>query len=59
MMVEDNVKRNMDWLSRRINAWVEQSLFGLGVLMIGVVAAQVFFRYVLNHSLFWAEELAR
>ena len=59
MMVEDNAKGNMDRLSRRINAWVEQSLFGLGVLMIGVVAAQVFFRYVLNHSLFWSEELAR
>jgi len=24
-----------------------------------IVAVQVFFRYVLNHSLFWSEELAR
>jgi TRAP-type C4-dicarboxylate transport system permease small subunit len=48
-----------DRLSRRTNALVEQSLLGLGILMIAVVAAQVFFRYVLNHSLFWSEELAR
>ena len=27
--------------------------------MAAVVAVQVFFRYVLNHSLFWSEELAR
>ena len=46
-------------LSRRTNAVVEQTLFGLGALMVTVVAAQVFFRYALNHSLFWSEELAR
>jgi len=49
----------IDRFSRRTNRVVEQSLLGLGILMIGVVAAQVFFRYVLNHSLFWSEELAR
>mgnify|MGYP000206369329 FL=1 len=49
----------LDRISRHINTQVERSLFVLGVLMIGVVAAQVFFRYVLNHSLFWSEELAR
>jgi len=59
MMVEDYLTSGIDRLSSRINALVEQSLFGLGVLMIGIVAAQVFFRYVLNHSLFWSEELAR
>ena len=31
----------------------------MGILMIMVVASQVFSRYVLNHSLFWSEELAR
>ena len=49
----------IDRFSRRTNSVIEQSLLGLGILMIGVVAAQVFFRYVLNHSLFWSEELAR
>jgi TRAP-type C4-dicarboxylate transport system permease small subunit len=59
MMAEDNFINGIARLSRRINALVEQSLFGLGVLMIVIVAAQVFFRYLLNHSLFWSEELAR
>jgi TRAP-type C4-dicarboxylate transport system permease small subunit len=49
----------IDGLSRRTNGLVEKILFGLGALMIVVVAAQVFFRYALNHSLFWSEELAR
>jgi TRAP-type C4-dicarboxylate transport system permease small subunit len=38
---------------------VEYLLFILGISLTGVVAAQVFYRYVLNHSLFWSEELAR
>lgn len=42
-----------------INQWVEYFLFGLGFTMTLIVAVQVFFRYVLNHSLFWSEELAR
>ncbi|KPJ76164.1 MAG: C4-dicarboxylate ABC transporter permease [Deltaproteobacteria bacterium SG8_13] len=42
-----------------MNRWVEYLLFGLGLSMALVVAMQVFFRYVLNHSLFWSEELAR
>ena len=42
-----------------INKWVEFFLFGLGFTMTLIVAVQVFFRYVLNHSLFWSEELAR
>lgn len=49
----------LDGLSRRTNALIEKALFGLGALMVIVVAAQVFFRYALNHSLFWSEELAR
>lgn len=31
----------------------------LGAGMAGVIAAQVFWRYVLNDSLFWSEELGR
>ncbi len=46
-------------LSRRINRAMEWSLAGIGLVMVVVVAAQVFCRYVLNHSLFWSEELAR
>ena len=49
----------LDGISRRVNCLVEQGLLGLGTAMILVVAAQVFFRYVLNQSLFWSEELAR
>ena len=46
-------------LSAAINRWVEYLLFRLGLSMALVVATQVFFRYVLNHALFWSEELAR
>jgi len=43
----------------RLNTWVEYLLFTIGLSMALLVAAQVFFRYVLNNSLFWSEELAR
>jgi TRAP-type C4-dicarboxylate transport system permease small subunit len=46
-------------LSHLLNRAAEHSLFGLGIGMAMIVAAQVFFRYILNHSLFWSEELAR
>ncbi len=49
----------MENLSRRINTIMEYSLFGMGLSMALIVAAQVFSRYVLNRSLFWSEELAR
>jgi TRAP-type C4-dicarboxylate transport system permease small subunit len=49
----------LDRLSRTINATIEKSLFVIGFSMATLVAVQVFFRYVLNHSLFWSEELAR
>jgi len=49
----------LEKLSFTINSWIEYLLFGLGFTMTVVVAVQDFFRYVLNQSLFWSEELAR
>ena len=49
----------LDKLSRSLNSWIEYLLFGLGLAMTLVVAAQVLSRYLFNHSLFWSEELAR
>jgi len=49
----------LEKLSLTVNRWIEHLLFGLGLAMTIVVAAQVFSRYVLNQSLFWSEELAR
>ncbi|MFH1490615.1 MAG: TRAP transporter small permease [Pseudomonadota bacterium] len=49
----------MEKLSCLINRAVEVVLFGLGAGMALIVAVQVFFRYGLNHSIFWSEELAR
>ncbi len=49
----------MEKLSLRINIIIEYCLFGMGLSMALIVAAQVFSRYVLNRSLFWSEELAR
>ncbi len=46
-------------ISTQINRTTEVLLFGLGFSMAIIVAVQVFFRYVLNQSLFWSEELAR
>lgn len=46
-------------ISTSLNRWVEFLLFALGLTMALIVATQVFSRYVLNHSLFWSEELAR
>ena len=45
-------------ISTQVNQAVEVLLFGLGFSMALIVAVQVFFRYVLNQSLFWSEELA-
>jgi len=42
----------LDWILDRV------TLILLAVLLL-VVGAQIFARYVLNHSLFWSEELAR
>lgn len=46
-------------VSFHLNKAVEYLLFGFGLSMTLLVATQVFFRYVLNQSLFWSEELAR
>jgi TRAP-type C4-dicarboxylate transport system permease small subunit len=46
-------------VSFRLNQSVEYLLFGLGFSMTILVAVQVFYRYVLNDSLFWSEELSR
>ncbi len=45
--------------SRITNRWVEYVLASFGITMAFIVALQVFCRYILNHSLFWSEELAR
>ncbi|MFZ0727725.1 MAG: TRAP transporter small permease [Desulfobacterales bacterium] len=49
----------LDRLSQSVNRGVEYLLFVFGLSMSGIVAVQVFSRYVLNNSLFWSEELAR
>ena len=46
-------------LSAKVNRTLEYNLAISGILMTLIVVLQVFFRYVLNHSLFWSEELAR
>ncbi|MGE0085475.1 MAG: TRAP transporter small permease [Desulfococcaceae bacterium] len=49
----------LDKTSQTVNRCTEFLLFVLGISMALIVALQVFSRYVLNHSLFWSEELAR
>jgi len=49
----------LEHLSRKVNRGVEYFLAVFGISMSVIVAVQVFSRYVLNHSLFWSEELAR
>ncbi len=46
-------------LSAALNRIIGHLLAGLGLSMALVIGVQVFCRYVLNHSLFWSEELAR
>lgn len=49
----------MTLLSAKVNRTLEYNIAISGFLMTLIVIFQVFFRYVLNHSLFWSEELAR
>lgn len=49
----------LNHISRIANDTVEKLLGILGLAMAVIVIAQVFSRYVLNHSLFWSEEMAR
>ncbi len=52
----------MGWLHRLsfgLNRGVEVTIGVLAMLMALVTGLQVFFRYVLNHSLFWSEEVGR
>jgi len=46
-------------LSRVLNQGTELLLLCLGLCMVLVIGLQVFFRYVLNDSLGWSEELGR
>jgi TRAP-type C4-dicarboxylate transport system permease small subunit len=43
----------------RLGKTVDSLLSALGISMAAIVTLEVFCRYLLNHSLFWAEELAR
>lgn len=45
--------------SERLNRLTEGLLAVIGVTMAMVTGLQVFSRYVLNHSLFWSEEVGR
>ena len=49
----------MEKLLARIDWVLDKVTLTLLILLNLVVGAQVFARYVLNHSLFWSEELAR
>ncbi len=58
-MIFTKLSESIDKTSQTLNRCTEFLLFVLGISMALIVALQVFFRYVLNHSLFWSEELAR
>jgi TRAP-type C4-dicarboxylate transport system permease small subunit len=46
-------------LSDRLNQAAQWALCAVGMGMALTIALQVFFRYALNQSLFWSEELGR
>lgn len=45
--------------SRRFDRAVDAAMAGLNAAMVGLVLVAVFFRYVLNDSLSWSDELVR
>lgn len=45
--------------SQGLNACIQVMVSSMGIAMAVIVATQVFFRYGLNQSLFWSEEVAR
>jgi len=49
----------LERLSLSCNRYSECALLVIGLAMIIIIIVQVFCRYILNHSLFWSEELAR
>ena len=49
----------LERISTACNRCAEYLLLLLGLSMTATVILQVFSRYILNHSLFWSEELAR
>jgi len=54
-----NAAGTIERVSIACNRYAEYLLLLLGVSMTATVILQVFCRYILNHSLFWSEELAR
>ena len=48
----------MERISDGLNRLVYMVVCSMGIAMTLIVAIQVFFRYVLNNSLFWSEEVA-
>ena len=55
----ERFSRGVQAVSDRVNHLVEWFLFGLGFAMAILMGVQVLCRYLLNHSLFWSEELGR
>ncbi len=49
----------MSRLLRALDWMLDRATLVVLILLLLVVGAQIFARYVLNHSLFWSEELAR
>lgn len=49
----------MTALVRMLDRALDRATVALLTILLLVVGAQIFARYVLNHSLFWSEELAR